>query len=403
MSTPNPFDFPVVLTAAGAQPTPPATLLAQLLARVAAINPGYTANLPGGLIEDISSTDVGALAIIDQARVALLNDLTPNGANEMLLTQLGAMLGLTLGSVTNTSVPVVFSGTVGFVIPAGFLVSDGTNVYAVQGGGPIASGGTSSPILAISVAPGSFAVPANTVTTISSSVPDTVICTVNNPSSGTPGGVGETPYSYRQRVLQANRAASVGTARYIKTLLGEAGCASNQVSVQAASPGIRAIAAGTDPYDIAYALFMSVADPSQLVGSAVNSGRNVTVNLIDYPNTYPIKYVSTQTQTVTVTVTWNTSLSTFTGGASFPSLTQQPLADYINALAPGEAINVLEMNSLFQEAISGTLDPRLLTRLVFAVYINSTLTPPGTGTYAITGDPESNFFTSAPAITVTQG
>ena len=57
------FDIPVVVTAAGAQPTPPATLLADLIAQVSATNPGYTANLPGSLIENISSTDVGALVM----------------------------------------------------------------------------------------------------------------------------------------------------------------------------------------------------------------------------------------------------------------------------------------------------------------------------------------------------
>ena len=42
MSTPPPYDLPVVLTAAGAQPTPPATLNAQILAYATAESPGLT-------------------------------------------------------------------------------------------------------------------------------------------------------------------------------------------------------------------------------------------------------------------------------------------------------------------------------------------------------------------------
>ena len=54
------FNFPITITTAGLQPQSPASLLAQLLAAVAATNPGYTGDLPASFIEDISSTDVGA-------------------------------------------------------------------------------------------------------------------------------------------------------------------------------------------------------------------------------------------------------------------------------------------------------------------------------------------------------
>lgn len=86
--------LPVVLDKSGLQPQSPLSLRAQLLALVAATNPGYTANLPGSLIEDISSTDVAALALIDSARVELVNSLTPYGANAFLLLQLGNIYGV---------------------------------------------------------------------------------------------------------------------------------------------------------------------------------------------------------------------------------------------------------------------------------------------------------------------
>src|ERR1700761_7470267 len=105
-------DIPVVITAAGVQPTPPATLLAQLLAGVAAKNSGYTATLPASLIEDISSTDVGALVICDTARVETLNSISPYSANDFLLSQLGQIYigpGAAPAVPTNTSVYVEFT------------------------------------------------------------------------------------------------------------------------------------------------------------------------------------------------------------------------------------------------------------------------------------------------------
>jgi hypothetical protein len=408
MSTPNPFNFPIVITSAGLQPQLPSSLLTQLITQVAAVNPGYTV-LPAGLIEDVSSTEVAGISLIDQAKVELVNSLTPNGANLFLLSQLGQIyLGETQpGLATNTSVLVVFSGSAGYVIANGFLVGDGTNTYQVQGGGVIASGGSSQPINAICVSSSaSFSVGANTVTTLLTSAPVAVGLTVTNPSVGAPAGTAETYYAWRTRILQAGLAASVGTPRFIKTLLGIVlGTQANLISVQQASPGIRVIVGGSaDTYNIAYAIFMAVADVSQLVGHAAN-GSNVTVSLNDYPNTYSVLYVSAPVQTITMTITWNTTDSNFTGGAAFAGLVQPPLVAYINGLAPGQGINVLEMNEIFQEAVEDTLDSSLLTRLVFTVSINGTPTSPGSGTYLIAGDAESSCFTalSGSGITVTQG
>lgn len=74
-------EIPITMTSAGAQPTPPNDLLVNLITRVAEKVPGYTANLPAGLITDLASTAVGALALIDQARVDLINSVSPYGAN----------------------------------------------------------------------------------------------------------------------------------------------------------------------------------------------------------------------------------------------------------------------------------------------------------------------------------
>jgi len=266
------FNFPIVITPQGLQPQSPASLLAQLLASVAATNPGYTANLPASLIEDVSSTDVGAIALIDQARVELVNSLTSLGANAFVLSQLGQVFGLTPGLATNTSVNVIFTGTVGFVINVGFQVSDGTNVYQILDGGVIGSGGTSASLTAIAVQQGSWAVPINTVTQIVTSVPSAITLSVNNPTAGTPGGSAETEEAYRARVLQAGLAASQGMPRYLKTLLQNLpGVVPTQVAVKATlGVGIEVLCGGGDNYQIANAIFNAVFDPSALIGSTTH-------------------------------------------------------------------------------------------------------------------------------------
>lgn len=398
------YNFPVVITAQGLQPQTPASLLSQLTSNVALTNPGYTSNLPGSLIEDISSTDVAAIALCDLARVDLVNSLNPYVANEPLLIQLGQVAGVPMGTPSYVNVGVQFSGTTGYIVTQGTIVSDGTYSYATQSPVIIPSSGPSSLVTAIAVNSSQTAVPAaGVVTQLKTAVPAGYTVTVTNPSAGNPAQAAETFQSYRGRVLQAGLAASVGTARYIKTLVGAVpGVTPRLISVQQASPGIRVIVGGGDPYQLALAILQSVADPSELVGHAAG-GTDVTTNVVDYPDIYSVISVTPVSQTITMTVTWNTSLSNFAGASAFPSLTAAPLAAYINQLVVGQPINLLEMTYIFQQAIAGTLDPNLLTRLVFSVYINGTLTPPASGYSDIPGNAEGYFTCAASGVTVVQG
>lgn len=270
------FEIPIVLTAAGRQPTPPATLLANLIALVSATNPGYTANLPGSLIEDVSSTDVGALAVCDAAVTELINSLTSYGANAFLLTQLGNIYGVTQGLPTNTSVSVTFTVVTsvgatpqpGYVIPAGFTVSDGTNQYVVQDGGVVLSSGSTAPLFCVASQSGSWTVPANTVTDLVTSVPTAYTVTCTNLLPGTPGPGAETEESYRSRVLQAGLAVSTGMATTLKTLIGQvSGVTPRLVSVLQQPDGWEVIVGGGDPYAVAYAIWSALFDVNMLVDS----------------------------------------------------------------------------------------------------------------------------------------
>ena len=262
-------NLPVVITAAGLQPQTPAAIQAQLLASVAAVRPGYTANLPGSLIEDISSTDVAAIVECDSARVETVNSLTPLGANNFLLAQLGQMLGIPLGVGSNTSVLLTFSGPAGFVITQGFIVSDGTYQYVVQSGGIIGTDGLSDQLFALASLSGSWAVPPGTVTQLVTPPPSSITLTVVNSEAGVPGTGTETAESYRSRVLQANLAASQGMARYLRTMLGNvSGVQPRLVAVQQRDDGKwMVIVGGGDPYKVAYAIWTALFDVNNLSGS----------------------------------------------------------------------------------------------------------------------------------------
>lgn len=272
--------IPVVMTAAGAQPTDPSVLRTDLTNIVDATNPGYTNNLPGSLIEDIASTDVAALALIDQAYVDLVNSVTPYGANLFLLNQLGQIYGVQRGVAANTSVYVTFTGTAGFVIPVGFTVSDGSYQYTVQDGGIVSASGTSTALYCLATVSGSWGIPVNTVTQIITSLPSGITLTCTNLTAGLPGESAQSDASYRAQVIQAGLATCQGAPSFIKTkLLEVSGVQENLVSVvNVATNQWEIIVGGGDPYQVADAIYKSVPDISALVGSTLTADAITNAN-----------------------------------------------------------------------------------------------------------------------------
>lgn len=466
------------MSSSGLVPTPPAVLRARLLALVGATSPGYTANLPGSLIEDLSSTSVGALITTDSAKVETVDSISPYGANPWVLNNLGQVYGVPIGGTSNTSVLLTFSGTVGFFIPAGFIVTDGTYQYIVQDGGAVAAGGSTAPLFAVSPTQGAWAVPANSVSHLSTSVPATITLTVTNALPGIPGTTsGESEDSYRAALLTAGLAASQGMTRYLKTLLGNvSGVQRRLISARQVGTAWEIIVGGGDPYAVASAIFRSVFYLPGLIGSSIgvtgitnaalgvvttnlnhgltdgqanvfltgvlgmtaaNGGpytvhvltpttftfgvdtsgfgvytsggavtpntRNVVVSVKDYPDTYAIPFVVPPQQTILIAALWNTAATNLVNPAAVSQLAIPAIVNYINSVAVGQPINVLEMNEAFSAAIASILPPDQLTRLVFTVTINGVVTAPNVGTLTIFGDPESFFFATAANVTVNQG
>ncbi|MEI1392230.1 hypothetical protein V8G43_27515, partial [Klebsiella pneumoniae] len=263
-------NIPLVMTAAGPVTTDPTTLRQNLVNGVAAEVPDYQANLPGSLIEDVASTDVGALSTIDQARVESVNSVTPYGANAFVLAQLGGQFGVPQGTSANGNVYVVFGGPAGYVLPAGFVVGDGANQYALQDGGVIQSAGQSAQLYAVATNSNTFAIPANTVDQIVTSLPSEYVglITVTNPQAGVAASSAESPQTYRGRVLQAGQVASVGTPAFLKTLLGKiTGVQQRLISINQVSGGWQVVCGGGDAYAVAAAILQGAGDIALLQAS----------------------------------------------------------------------------------------------------------------------------------------
>jgi hypothetical protein len=395
---------PLTLTSSGPVPTPPATINQALIADVQAIDPDYTANLPGTLIEDLSSTFTMGLVQANQAQVDAVNSISPSAASPSVLYQLGSGLGIPQGIGSNTSVYVVFSGPAGYLIPKGFIVSDGTYQYVVQDGGAIATNGETAPLYCVATQSGIWTPAVNSVTTLVTSVPSGYTLTCTNPTAGTPGTTAQTVQEYRSQILTAQAITVQGTADYIKTLLQTVpGVNPRLIGVLQASGGWEVLCGGGDPYQVAGAIYQAVLDLGTIVGSGINSNRNITATITSPPNAYNVTFVNPPDQVVIMTVTWNTNLPNFTSGPQVSQLAQTALTSYINGIIVGQPINELEMTAVFQDAVASVLPEGNLTTLTFTVYINGTQTAPDAGTSIIPGDIESYFSAAATAVSVAQG
>ena len=397
----NPIAVPLIMTEAGPQPTPPATLRAAIAQGVAAQVPGYEANLPGTLIEDLLSTAMGAVTTLDQGRCDAISNAIPIAAAPFFLYLLGAQFGIAQGVGSNTSVDVVFSGPVGFVIPSGTLITDGTYQYQTQHGVVIGSNGQSAVVTALATQSGIWTPLAGTVTALVTQFSGYSI-TVTNPEQGTPGTGPQSVQSYRGQVVQRYQMPAQSLDTYLTGLLQSIpGVNPLWVKVRQVPTGWEVICGGGDNYAVAYAILQAVVDLSTLVGSSTTS-RNITVSIINAPNTLNIIYVNPPAQTVTGSVTWNTNLPNFAQAAQVNQLGQQAIAAYLNGIQVGDPINLNVASQAFISAVSGTLAPANVSALNFALQINGTDVSPEAGTEIILSDPESYFSAAANAVTVAQ-
>lgn len=397
------MSIPVVMDQSGAVATSPSTLRQQLVDIAIAANPGLTTNLPGTLIEDIVSTDVGALTIIDQARVETINSVTPYGANLFLLNQLGQIYGVQQSQTENVSVNVIFTGTPGYVIDAGVIISDGTYQYVTQNATVIGYSGFTEQVYCVASVSGTWSVPVNTVINIVSSVPSGVIISVTNPAVGIPPQEPQTPEEYRSAVLDAGKIGASGLIQAIKTYVKNVpGVVQNLVSITSNGSSWKVIVKGGDPKEVAYAIWQSCGDPAVLSG-ATAGGITASQTIYDIPDSYLITYVIPVQQSVEALITWNTDITNVVSNSAIDALCSQPIADYINGLGPGQPINIYEIQYVFQEAVQSILPTPFITNIEVQITIDSVITPPSPGTGIVVGDIEGYYYSGVEDITTVRG
>ncbi|WP_336284227.1 baseplate J/gp47 family protein [Citrobacter arsenatis] len=399
-------DLPVVVTQAGAQPTPPKTLLTRLIQNVAAKVPGYTANLPPGLIADLAGTATGAVALLDSAMCEAINAVTPYGANVPLLNQLGDMYGVTKGVGYNTSVYETFIGTPGFLIPKGFTISDGNHQYQVQNNTVVPSSGQTDAIYCLATQSGTWAVPAGSVTQIITSVPATISLSCTNLTAGIPGASEQPEWSYRSQVMQSGMSAAQGVPDFLKSMLRKvSGVKENLISYRQVSLGQWAvIVGGGDTYDVAAAIYQAIPDISVLTVDVATEGEtppnSVTVTIQDYPDQYDIPYIIPSSQAVTVILTWNTTSLNAVNPDSVAAIAKPLIIEYINSLSVGEPVNIYQIQTVFLGVMALIINPTQVSMIDIQIGINGVIVPPDEGTDLVYGDRYGYFTTDSSHVTV---
>ncbi len=401
-------DLPVTYDIAGPVPQTAEQLRQTVVSAATALSPGITTELPGSLIEDMVSTSVGALIVIDQARVDLINSCSPYAANVHLLMQLGEMYGVPRGSGTNTSVYVVFVGPPGFPIPKGFTAGDGTHTYAVQRDAVIPGKGQTDPLYCLATTEGIWAVPAGSVNQIKTSVPAGFTITCTNLTNGLPGAQEQNYASYRSQVFQAGMYGVQGTPDCFRAeLRNVSGVQENLISFRQATLGKWvAVVGGGDPYDVAYAIYKSVPDISSLTNDVSNpSGAAVekkTIPIMVYPDTYQVPYVVPSSQNVSILITWNTASTKYIDPDAIARAVQPNIAGYVNAIAVGQPVNLFEIQDVFIQSTSGLVASSLVSMIEIQVGINGQIKAPAPGSSLVYGDTYAYFSTSEAQIQVKQ-
>lgn len=338
--------LPLIMTDAGPQLTPVTTIQSTTIANAATLSPGYTAALPGSMVEDIVSTSIAAIMQANQWQVDAVNSVSPYAANPFVLALIGAQIGLPQGTTTNSSVDVAFTVTsggaavAGFQVPAGTLVSDGTYQYATQTTVTTAANGVTPRVAAVATQSGTWAIAAGAVTTVVTSFPSPYAVSVTNASAGIAGTGVESVQSYRSRVLTAEQFTVQGTPAAIYTALAAIpGMQSRTINTIAASGGLKVLCALTaDQNLIAGAIYQTVPDITTLQGSdlaitgisaatnaiiTTNTNSNLSPGTVltvtgaspaAYNTSYTVSFVS---GTQITTSTNSSAFGTYTSGATF--------------------------------------------------------------------------------------
>jgi hypothetical protein len=138
-------------------------------------------------------------------------------------------------------------------------------------------------------------------------------------------------------------------------------------------------------------------------GGFTNIPNQQIVEIVDYPDYYVVTWTVPTAQTVNIGLIWNTIATNIVSSTAVAQLGAPAIANYINNISVGQPINVFEMQTVFQEAVSSIIPPQQLSKMVFTVTIDGVITAPISGTEVVYGDPESYFTINSALITIAQG
>lgn len=358
----------ITVTDSGVQINTIAENQAEQLAALQSMNPGVPSGMTGSLQEDMLATSALLMYQADQSVAALLGSLNPDYAIEPICRNMGAALGIPDRTAGKSTVVEQITGNPGVFIPLGFTVKDSggnqftvTNYYTIPASGVLA-------VTMEAVADGDVIVAAGTLTSVVTTV--TGITGVTNPSASTTAQSAETMLQYRQRLNTAIQSQQAGVYPAIKTALGQIeNVILRTIRVISTGTGIEVIVAGGDDYTVAGAIFANVLDLAGLESSATEPARDMTVNVIDGNDTYPVKFTRPESATIGITITYSTLNSV--NQTSFATAAQPAIVDYVNSKASGVGVNTLELSKIIAEAVANQVPIGNINRLTFAFTVDA--------------------------------
>jgi Ubiquitin-activating enzyme E1 FCCH domain len=153
----------------------------------------------------------------------------------------------------------------------------------------------------------------------------------------------------------------------------------------------------------------TTSDPAYTGGGVPtpNSGnaRNVVVDLISWPDTYPVTFVTPLAMAATIQLTYDSVSPNVVSESAVQQLGAPAIAAYLNGLPTGAPINLNAMGAVFTAAVQSLFGGNigLISALDWTVSVLGFELTPEAGTFLIYGDPQGFFTASTAAVTIAQG